>query len=610
MEGPFKSVLEYIRSLFSGPFVERDRKRRASVLDIPIKSKISRLSNTSSTGTSRIIPIQQEGYDSILPRKSESFKRSYFPLARRSPMRPLRAEDVIVLDDNEEPNEGVRRSFNNSCRNENQRQNKGFSSTPIEKKHSVGRMSFNSDNGDVILVKTTPKETQTPLLSQSRNMADKSLFTIGNGCATGAKPKDRSGFKSANASILDYTYRLEDKKQYRKLLEQSTSNNSSVYFTPMGKLFKNYDVTHSNLDKSLEKPKESTRERIIRVLDSWENDTVEVKDSDSEESVVLVNPPSPKPDIKVDPVNSFKKIVDSSEVTKKDWLDRMVESHKQFVEQRQRDIDDLRQFSRQTEEINRDINLELLRRRVNDCLQFKEIILPEIVVQPEAELPKLTNEQLDMVHRVLKGNPNEVLAQKFNLNITRRDLMTLAGLNWLNDEVINFYMNLIIERGKESDKYPKTWAFNTFFYMKLIKDGPQSLRRWTKKIDLFSYDLICIPIHLGMHWCMAIIDFRDNSIRYYDSMGSPNNKCLDALRRYLEAEHLDKKGISYNTSEFTLENMENIPQQMNGSDCGMFSCTFAEFISRNAKITFGQEDMPYLRKKMIVEIMTGELLIK
>lgn len=92
-------------------------------------------------------------------------------------------------------------------------------------------------------------------------------------------------------------------------------------------------------------------------------------------------------------------------------------------------------------------------------------------------------------------------------------------------------------------------------------------------------------------------------------MGSPNTKCLEALRKYLEAEHMDKKGSMYSTKDFTLENMDHIPQQMNGSDCGMFSCTFAEFITRNAKIAFSQDHMPYLRKKMVVEIMTGDLLV-
>ena len=40
-----------------------------------------------------------------------------------------------------------------------------------------------------------------------------------------------------------------------------------------------------------------------------------------------------------------------------------------------------------------------------------------------------------------------------------------------------------------------------------------------------------------MHWCLAIIDFERKEIRYYDSMGGNNQKCLNALRTYLEEEH-------------------------------------------------------------------------
>ena len=33
---------------------------------------------------------------------------------------------------------------------------------------------------------------------------------------------------------------------------------------------------------------------------------------------------------------------------------------------------------------------------------------------------------------------------------------------------------------------------------------------------------------------------------------------------------------------------QGIPQQMNGSDCGVFTCKYAEYISRGAEITFTQ----------------------
>merc|ERR1719318_297181 len=47
---------------------------------------------------------------------------------------------------------------------------------------------------------------------------------------------------------------------------------------------------------------------------------------------------------------------------------------------------------------------------------------------------------------------------------------------------------------------------------------------------------------------------------------------------------------------------------MNGSDCGMFTCKFAEYLSRRAKFTFSQRDMPYFRKRMVYEIVKNKLL--
>lgn len=228
--------------------------------------------------------------------------------------------------------------------------------------------------------------------------------------------------------------------------------------------------------------------------------------------------------------------------------------------------------------------------------------------EEEEELPELTTEMLALIEDALDNRqPGKVLVDKFNIQITRRDIATLAGLNWLNDEVINFYMNLLMERGKNSN-YLNVHAFNTFFYPKLLNSGYSSVRRWTKKVDVFNFDLLLVPVHLGMHWCLATVDLRDKHIRYYDSMLGDNNRCLEALVKYLESEHLDKKQSKYDTSGFTLENVKNIPQQMNGSDCGMFACKFAEYLSRDAEITFDQQHMPYFRRRMIYEIVSGKLL--
>ncbi|XP_037076518.1 sentrin-specific protease 1-like isoform X2 [Pollicipes pollicipes] len=230
--------------------------------------------------------------------------------------------------------------------------------------------------------------------------------------------------------------------------------------------------------------------------------------------------------------------------------------------------------------------------------------------EEEEVLPELTAEMESTISAALRPSPpTELLAEAFNQRITRHDLQTLKGLNWLNDEVINFYMNMIMERSKtDNSKLPKVYCFNTFFYGKIVSQGHSSVKRWTRKVDVFAYDLLLIPVHLGMHWCLACVDQRKKTVRYFDSMSGNNNKGLDAILRYLRDEHADKKKQPLDTSEWAAVNEKEIPQQMNGSDCGMFACKFAEYLARDARINFTQEDMPYFRRRMVYEIIAKTLL--
>lgn len=233
----------------------------------------------------------------------------------------------------------------------------------------------------------------------------------------------------------------------------------------------------------------------------------------------------------------------------------------------------------------------------------------EAEVTKKEVLPKLTPKMEAAIDRALRPTPpDEVIATGFKLTVTRKDMETLGGLNWLNDEVINFYMNMLMERGRTEPGLPSVYAFNTFFYPKLLSSGYAAIKRWTRRVDIFSHDLILVPVHLGVHWCLAVIDFRHSTIRYYDSMGGQNPKCLEALRKYLQEESRDKKQKELDLSDWTYETVKDIPQQMNGSDCGMFALKYAEYITRDAKITFEQLNMPYFRRRMVYEILTNKLL--
>uniref|UniRef100_A0A8C5U7W6 SUMO specific peptidase 2 n=1 Tax=Malurus cyaneus samueli TaxID=2593467 RepID=A0A8C5U7W6_9PASS len=207
------------------------------------------------------------------------------------------------------------------------------------------------------------------------------------------------------------------------------------------------------------------------------------------------------------------------------------------------------------------------------------------------------------------GEPEDVLSRAFKLAVTREDICTLQPLGWLNDRIMNFYMGLLVERSKK-EGYPAVYAFNTFFYSKLSSASHREVKKWTKGVDIFEHDVILVPIHLRVHWTLLVVDLREKTIKYFDSLGQKGDDICKTVLKYLEEESKEKRNIELTASEWTLHSMgtEEIPQQSNGSDCGVFVCKFADFISRDKPIIFTPEHMPYFRRKMVWEIIHQQLL--
>lgn len=315
----------------------------------------------------------------------------------------------------------------------------------------------------------------------------------------------------------------------------------------------------------------------------------------------------------IDPINTLREKLETNSKFSEDVVESVqrkyskTSSHrKSLIEQERENLKELQRNTQQYE--------GSFERKLGDfMLKFDTIVLDEEESEEEEEAyPELTEEHQGMIKRALYGGPRtDVVISKFNISITRNDLATLIGDSWLNDEVINFYMNLLMERSEQraDDGAPRVYAMNTFFIPKLLSAGHSGLKRWTRKVDIFTYDIIPVPVHVGrVHWCMAIIDLKNQVIRYYDSMGTPNNPVLNALEQYLRDESLDKRKQPFDTSGFQKLNMHDCPRQMNGSDCGVFSCMFAEHEARGREIGFSQQHMPYFRQKMIYEISQGRLL--
>ncbi len=72
-------------------------------------------------------------------------------------------------------------------------------------------------------------------------------------------------------------------------------------------------------------------------------------------------------------------------------------------------------------------------------------------------------------------------------------------------KIVNFYLSLLMKRNRDQVGSLKVFSFNTFFYPKLQSgEAHASVKKWTKAVDLFLFDLVFVPLHLGMHWALAV----------------------------------------------------------------------------------------------------------
>ena len=196
---------------------------------------------------------------------------------------------------------------------------------------------------------------------------------------------------------------------------------------------------------------------------------------------------------------------------------------------------------------------------------------PEVKQRPPPLIPEDSTFNLKLISTTFNRTDNATLLTTPTLEIKVHDFKTLAPGRWLNDTIIEYFMNRV---ESISDK---TVAFNSFFYTNLASRGYSSVRRWLKRKKagpITSLSKILVPINLQqIHWALSCIDIAHKKISYLDSLSRGNTKpspstmsILETLKRYVCEESQFTIG-----DDFTLEQTP-CPQQSNGYDCGVFVC--------------------------------------
>jgi len=220
----------------------------------------------------------------------------------------------------------------------------------------------------------------------------------------------------------------------------------------------------------------------------------------------------------------------------------------------------------------------------------------------------LSSSETSLAHHLINQPDldDNLVAPDLQTQLTGKSLKSLRRRQWLTDEVINAYLLLI------QSEFPRVFVFSSFFWQKLTANGYdyESVANWNRrrKVTLWESDIALIPINVrGNHWALGAIDFRDNSIAYYDSLrenGLPQ-KFKPNLIKYL-TDH--GRSSDKPARRWRFYYPHNLRQQKNDNDCGVFLCLNAVYLANNLPPqSCSIAELESMRLRMLVQLCTGTM---
>ena len=137
-----------------------------------------------------------------------------------------------------------------------------------------------------------------------------------------------------------------------------------------------------------------------------------------------------------------------------------------------------------------------------------------------------------------------------------------------------------------SNDADKVHLFSTQFYAKLMNNDA-NICKWTQRVNIFDKQIHIYPINeIHRHWYLVIVVFptpNDPYIAIMDSDYHPDDKketVVDSIKQYL-VEEMSRQNVK-SISKKGIQEMKTIypdlPQQMDGSSCGLFVLHFVRVI--------------------------------
>ena len=236
---------------------------------------------------------------------------------------------------------------------------------------------------------------------------------------------------------------------------------------------------------------------------------------------------------------------------------------------------------------------------------------------------------IDLVDGIVSDRRERPFVKNVEVTVEHLQRLLLGKTvdGWLNDNLVCAYFELLGERSLRQGAdyaFPKSMKLKCLFLTSYLMtkidrasiNGCKWVLNYCKRIKIGGLlkrevDKVFVPICFDLHWTLAVINFKNKRLEYYDSLGGErvmNNLQMDYLR-YLKTYMLWESrelNISFDWGDgWEMKNTVdsvNVPQQANMIDCGVFICKYADYGSQDLPFSFSQVDIENIRYRMFKEI--------
>ena len=217
------------------------------------------------------------------------------------------------------------------------------------------------------------------------------------------------------------------------------------------------------------------------------------------------------------------------------------------------------------------------------------------------------NKRNAIVHQLRSIRKNNIMITRGKFRLYLSSWRRLNGSTFIDDNVINLYIRLMLDNVQQQQQQTQNqyYQYTTFFFSYLSKNMPEKrLKKMAWQGSISTYDMIFVPINKDRHWMLITIEPKRKRLRYFDSMKpKKNSEPLYKLCKIVKFIQLIDGKCDVNEWKRVVVN--EIPQQRNGYDCGVFLMEYVRQLLEGRDLpNFSNEEneMKEIRRRMLVEL--------